>query len=267
MSGVVLDSPRTRTGPIVSRSALAKLGGALALSIPLVLTVDLVSAAVGLLLGLAIILWSGLTPREFFLRTLPIWIAAPSVFITVSLYGVPSGAILFEWGVVRVSEGSLHLAAASALRLFAVGLPSIAMFASIDPTDLADGLIQKLRLSPRFVMGALAAMRLLGLLANDARSLALARRARGVADHGRIRRFFGAAFALFVLAIRRGTTLSTAMEARGFGVPGVRRTHARVAPFDGRDWALIAVCALISGTAVGVAVATGAWNFVFTIAA
>lgn len=267
MKAGVLDSPRTRSGPIVSRSALAKLGGALALSVPLVLTVDLVSASVGLVLGLAIILLSGLTPREFFFRTLPIWVAAPSVFITVSLYGVASGAILFEWGVMHVSEGSLHLGAASALRLLAVGLPSIAMFATIDPTDLADGLIQKLHLSPRFVMGALAAMRLLGLLANDARSLALARRARGVADHGRIRRFFGSAFALFVLAIRRGTTLSTAMEARGFGVPGVRRSYARIAPFDRRDAMLIVVCGLISGVAIGVAVATGAWNFVFAIAA
>lgn len=62
MNGVTLDSPRTRTGPNVSRSALAKLGGALALSIPLVLTVDLVSAAVALALGLVIILMSGLTP-------------------------------------------------------------------------------------------------------------------------------------------------------------------------------------------------------------
>ncbi len=264
---VILDSPRTRTGPIVSRSALAKLGGALALSVPLVLSVDLVSAAVALALGLGIILMSGLTAREFFFRTLPIWIGAPSVFVTVSLYGVASGEILFEWGVMRVSEGSLELALASALRLFAVGLPSIALFASIDPTDLADGLIQRLHFSPRFVMGALAAMRLLGLLTNDARSLALARRARGVADHGRVRRFFGAAFALFVLAIRRGTTLSTAMEARGFGVPGIRRTHARVATFDRRDALLILVCLAISGTAVGVAVATGAWNFVFTIAA
>lgn len=263
---ITLDSPRTRTGPIVSRSALAKLGGALALSVPLVLTVDLVSATIGLLLGLGIIVNSALTPREFFVRTLPIWIAAPSVFITVSLYGVARGDVLFEWGVIRISEGSLELAVASAVRLFAVGLPSIAMFATIDPTDLADGLIQRLHLSPRFVMGALAAMRLLGLLANDARSLALARRARGVADHGRIRRFFGAAFALFVLAIRRGTTLSTAMEARGFGMP-VRRTHARVATFDGRDLLLIVVCLAISGTAVGVAIVTGAWNFVFTIAA
>ena len=57
------------------------------------------------------------------------------------------------------------------------------------------------------------------------------------------------------------------MEARGFGVPGIRRTHARVATFDRRDALLILVCLAISGTAVGVAVATGAWNFVFTIAA
>lgn len=262
----ILDSPRTRAGLIAPRSALAKLGGALLLSLPLMLSVDLVSAAVAGVLAVPLILLSGLTPREFFWRTLPVWIAAPSVFVTIALYGVASGQVFFEWGFMRVSEGSLDLAAASALRLLAIGLPSIALFATIDPTDLADGLTQRLRFSPRFVMAALAAMRLLGLLAQDARSLALARRARGVADSGRVRRFFGAAFALFVLAIRRGTTLATAMEARGFGAPGIRRTYAREARFERRDWVLMGVCAGISAIAVGVAVATGAWNLVFTIA-
>lgn len=263
----VSTSSRQRAGFIAPRSALAKLGGALALSIPLVLTIDLVSACVALALGLMLIFNSGLSVREFFMRTLPIWIAVPSVFITITLYGFASGAILFEWGVVRISEGSLHLAIATGLRLLAIGLPSLALFASIDPTDLADGLAQRLHFSPRFVLGALAAMRLLGLLAHDARSLSLARRARGVADRGRVRRFFGAAFALFVLAIRRGTTLATAMEARGFGAPGMKRTYAREATFDRRDWALVLGCALIAAVAVACAVATGSWNFVFAIEA
>ena len=139
---------------------------------------------------------------------------------------------------MRVSEGSLVLALATTLRVLAIALPSVVLFATVDPTDLADGLGQVLRLPARFVLGALAGLRMVGLFLDDWRALELARRARGVADRGRIRRFLGMAFALLVLSIRRGSKLATAMEARGFGAPGPR-TWARESPFggaSGRSW-------------------------------
>ena len=103
------------------------------------------------------------------------------------------------------------LAGAIFLRVLAIAVPSVVLFATTDPTDLADALAQLVRLPARFVLGALAGLRLVGLLIDDWRELAMARRARGVADTGRIRRFAGQTFALFVLAIRRGTKLATAM--------------------------------------------------------
>ncbi len=255
-------TPRQRGGWIAPRSPLAKLVAGIVLAFPLVVTLDLVSAGVALALGMIFVLGSGLTPREFFLRTLPVWLAAPAAGITIALYGRASGAALWDWGFVHVSEGSVHLAAATMLRLLAIGLPSIALFASIDPTDLADALAQRWHLPSRFVLGALAAMRLLGLLTDDVRALGMARRARGVADTGRIRRGLGTSFALFVLAIRRGTTLATAMEARGFGAK-TARTWSRPAPFGGRDWLLIIVAALISTIALTASVLTGSFAFVF----
>ena len=69
------------------------------------------------------------------------------------------------------------------------------------------------------------------------------------------------AFALFVLSIRRGSTLATAMEARGFGGRGAR-TWARESRFGWREWMLLAAGAAISATAVAVAVVTGSWNFI-----
>ena len=257
-------SPRDRGGLIAPRSALAKLGTGFLLSIPLVLTLDVVSASVALVLGVGLIVCSGLTAREFFLRTIPIWIAAPGAGITLALYGKPSGEVHFHWGLMQITDGSLELALATMLRLFAIGLPAIAVFASIDPTDLADGLTKRLHLPARFVLGALAGMRLLGLLTDDMRALGRARRARGVADSGRVRRAFQTAFALFVLAIRRGSKLAMAMEARGFGGPG-KRTFSREVPFAGADWALMGVGAAISAIALAAAVATGEWRFVLTM--
>lgn len=255
-----MSAPR-RDGPIAGLNPVAKLGAALLIALPLVLTIDPVSALVALVLELPLLLAAGLGPREFWTRTLPVWIAAPLAGVTIALYGATSGEVYAEWFVVRVSEGSLTLAVATVLRILAIGLPAVVLFVTVDPTDLADGLAQLLRLPARFVLGALAALRLLALIGDDWRALSLARRARGVADTGRVRRAVGMAFALFVLSIRRGSALATAMEARGFGAPGPR-TWARASRFGWREWMLLLVGATISATAVAVAVVTGWWNFI-----
>ncbi len=251
----------TRRGGISTVNPVAKLGAALAIALPLVLTIDPVSAAVALALELPLLLMAGLGPRRFLRRTWPVLLAAPLGAVTIALYGAEGGTVYAEWFVIRVSEGSLTLALATLLRILAIGLPAVVLFVTVDPTDLADGLAQIVRLPARFVLGALAGMRLMSLLAEDWRALALARRARGVAESGRIRRGVGMVFALFVLSIRRGSTLATAMEARGFGGAGAR-TWARESRLGGRDWALIGAGAAISATALAVAVLTGSWNFI-----
>ncbi|WP_375385309.1 energy-coupling factor transporter transmembrane component T family protein [uncultured Microbacterium sp.] len=256
-----LDQRRDRRGPIAGINPVAKLGAALLIGAPLILTIDWVSAATALALESVLFVFAGLTWREFWVRTSPVWIAAPLTAVTIALYGAVDGQIFFEWFLVRVSEGSLDLALATFFRVLAIGLPAVVLFVTVDPTDLADGLAQILRLPSRFVLGALAGMRLIGLLTDDWRALALARRARGVADQGRIRRLFGMAFALLVLSIRRGSKLATAMEARGFGGSGTR-TWARESRFGGREWMLLAVGAAISAIAVTVSVATGSWTFI-----
>ncbi|MBO0981562.1 energy-coupling factor transporter transmembrane protein EcfT [Microbacterium sp. SD291] len=250
-----------RTGPIATRSALAKLAASLLIAVPLVFSIDVVSASVALLLEIPLLVLAGLGAREFWTRTALLWIAAPLGAVTIALYGVNSGEIHFEWLLMRVSDGSLSLAAATAVRVLAIGLPAVVLFVTVDPTDLADDLAQRLRLPARFVVGALAGMRMLGLLVEDWRALGLARRARGVADQGRIRRALGMAFALFVLAIRRGTSLATAMEARGFGGTGAR-SWARESVWTWRDTVLVLSSAVIPVVAIWVAVATGAWNFI-----
>ncbi|MDQ1573722.1 MAG: energy-coupling factor transport system permease protein, partial [Actinomycetota bacterium] len=148
-----------------------------------------------------------------------------------------------------------------ALRILAIGLPAVVLVITIDPTDLADGLAQLVRLPARFVLGSLAALRLVGLFIDDWRSLELARRARGVADRGRLRRFAGQVFALLVLSIRRGSKLATAMEARGFGASG-QRTWAREASFGSREWVLVALGVAIAAAAISASVLTGHWNFI-----
>ncbi|MCU1438308.1 MAG: transporter [Naasia sp.] len=239
---------------------IAKLAASAVLAIALVFSLDVVSASVALALELLLLPFAGLDGRTFWRRTLPIWAAAPFAGLTILLYGRSSGTVHIEWLLVRISDGSMELALATMLRILAIALPAVVLFATVDPTDFADGLAQLLRLPARFVLGALAGLRLLDLFGDDWRALALARRARGVGDAGRVRGFFGQAFALLVLAIRRGSTLATAMEARAFGAPGPR-TWARRSRLSRADALLVAAAAGIAVTAVGAAVALGEWAF------
>lgn len=238
---------------------VASLLGVIGLGICLVLSLDVVSAAVALALEIALAPLLRVPLRTLLLRTAPVLVAVPMTGLSIALYGRASGHVWFDLGFAHVSDGSLVLAAATMLRVLAVGLPAVALFVRADPTDLADGLAQLLRLPARFVLGALAAVRMITLLGDDWRQLAMARRARGVADTGRVRRGASMAFALLVLALRRATTLAGAMESRGFGAPGPR-TWARPARFGGREWAVFSTLVGIGLVAIAVAVAAGVWR-------
>lgn len=240
---------------------VAKFAATFVLAIVLVLSIDWVSASVALALEFVLFFWAGVSLRTFFTRTLAIWIAAPLGAFTILLYGRPSGETHFQFLLIEVSDGSIQLAIATLLRMLAIGLPAVVLFITIDPTDLADGLAQVAKLPSRFVLGGLAGLRLIGLFLDDWRSLELARRARGVADRGRLRRFASQAFALFVLSIRRGTKLATAMEARGFGGDG-KRTWARESRLRWPDAVLIGLAVLVAASAATVSIATGNWNFI-----
>ena len=271
-SGPTVTAPTTATDP-VGRAAppvrqrggvrgvqpVASMLGVLALGLCLVLSLDVVSAAVALALELLLLPLLRVPVRTLLLRTSPVLVAVPLTALSIALYGRPSGREWFDLGFVHVTDGSLTLAAATALRVLAVGLPAVVLFVGVDPTDLADGLAQLLRLPARFVLGALAAVRMVTLLGDDWRQLGMARRARGVADTGRVRRGASMAFALLVLALRRATTLAVAMESRGFGAPG-RRTWARRARFAGAEWAMVAVLVGVGVVSIAVAVGAGTWR-------
>jgi energy-coupling factor transport system permease protein len=253
--------PASRATGLASVNPVARLAAALALTLVLVLSLDVVSAGTALLLELLLLPATGIRPRALLVRGIPIWIAAPGAGITILLYGRTSGDVYAQFLLVVISEGSVLLAVATTLRVLAIGVASLILFSSVDPTDLADGLAQVWRLPSRFVLGALAGVRLVGLLLDDWRSLELARRARGVADRGRVRRFAGQAFALLVLSIRRGSKLATAMEARGFGGPGAR-TWARPSVVGRRELLVLIVAGLVAAASVTASVAAGTWDFI-----
>jgi len=179
------------------------------------------------------------------------------------LYADPEGTVFWSFGFAAISEGSIWLAVAVTLRVIALGLPTILLFGRTDPTELGDALAQVAHLPSRFVLGVLAGTRMLGLFLDDWRTMSLARRARGVGDRGAVRRFFSMAFVLLVFAVRRGTKLAMAMEARGFG-SGIPRTWARPSRLHPRDAVAVAGGLVIMAIAIAAAVASGVFRFVWT---
>jgi len=256
---VSLVVPEIRRSWIASVNPLAKLVVSLLVAVTLVLSIDVVSAGIVVAVMVVLLPFAGLSARQLAVRTSPIVISAVLACIATALYGVDEGATLLALGPVTVTEGSVGLAVAILLRVLAVGVPAVVLFATTDPTDLADALAQLAKLPARFVLGALAALRLVGLLLEDWEALGLARRARGVADRGRIRRFLVQAGTLLVFAVRRGGKLATAMEARGFGGEAPR-SWARRSVLRPRDVAVMAVGVLVVAAAVTTAVLVGSWR-------
>lgn len=263
---MIIDPRDVRPTVISAANPVTKLIAALVITIALVITVDLVSAGVALALQLLLLPATGLPLRGFAKVIAPITVAALIGGLVAVVLGVDSGARIAGVGPLVISEGSLRDGAAISLRVIAIALPGVALLVSTDPTDLADALGQKLRLPATFVLGALAGLRLVGVMTSQWRTLTMARRARGLGDAsgplGSSRVLAGQAFGLLVLAVRRGTRLATAMEARGFGSP-TQRSWARESRFSARDGVVVAGAIVLAATSTAVAIWAGTWNFIW----
>lgn len=264
MSVDIIATPRS-TAWLARANPLAKLGAGLAVTLVLLISVDWVSATVALILECALLPLAGLSLRMLLLRGWPILVAAVVGGYGTALLAPKTGELLLAVGPITFTSGSLEAGIAIALRGMAIALPGIIVLASTDPTDLADALAQKLRLPHRFVLGALAAMRLVGLLVAEWQTLGMARRARGVGgEPGLIRGLkaqLGQAMALLVQAVRRATRLAVTMEAKGFGAGP--RTWARVSTFSRQDLWIASGGVVMAAVSVSAAVVLGTWNPVF----
>lgn len=258
----VVPDPRA---PLARANPVAKLAGGLVLLVALFGSLDGVTALIVLAVLAALLVgWSGLDPRALVGRAWLIGVAAVSIGVFNVLFApVQAGAILVEAGPIRIGAETLLDGIGLSLRLLAIALAGLLATATSQPTDVADALVQQLRVSPRFAIGVLAALRLLPLLAQEWQTIGMARRARGV-EAGRspvaaVRLFAGQLLALLVGAIRRGTRMALAMEARGFGARECRSV-ARVQHMRIVDWGWIGGAALLSGVAIALSIALGTWQ-------
>ncbi|MDT0302384.1 energy-coupling factor transporter transmembrane component T family protein [Streptomonospora wellingtoniae] len=244
-------APDSRSGGLPRRAWLpradpaGKLMAAVLVTAGLIPVVDPVTSGIVLAAGLALLPFAGLD------RARMLALGGPLV-----LMGASIGFVNLVFG----EEGPVA-ALGAAVRLLAIALPSLLAAVTSDPTDMADSLVQRLRMPERPAIAVLAALRLVPLLFEQWRTLGRARRARGLDAGGNPARaaaiFAGKAFALLVRSIRTGILLAMAMDARGFA--GGPRSHARLSAWRARDTALVASAAAVLGGAHAVSAAVGTW--------
>ena len=250
MTSLALGPPRVtalgRINPIAQLIAIAVV------TVVLLTSLDVVTPAVVVAAELCLLPAAGLAaPRLLWRRTWPLLLGAGSVALVNVLLSADADA----------TDG-----AALGLRVVGLALPGVLLVATTDPVRLADALTLHWHVSTRFAFGALAALRLVPLLVGEVEAVRLARRARGVEARtpwSRARLLAGIVFALLVGAVRRGSRLATAMDARGFD-SGIPRTNARGSQLRARDAAFVAGTIAVCALAISVSVLAGAWHPVLT---
>lgn len=254
------EKPSSPSKIIASINPAVRLLGALVSCLLMVISLDIVSSSAACLLVFVSLTAAKYGIREIIRRTWIIFLGSAASAVSVLLYGQVSGQVYAHWGIITVSQGSVMLALATALRIIAIGVPAIALISGIDPTGLADAFSQQFHLPDRFVYGGLAGMRLFSVISDDWAALSLSRRSRGIGGKSRTADFISQSFALLVLSIRRSTSLSTAMQARGFG--GYRkRSHWRLSTVHKRDYVYVALCIAIPVLALLAAWFAGTFTF------
>ncbi len=253
--------PVVRSTALARCNPLTKIAVALILMVGALLSIDPVSAGVVLLAAVLALPATGL---DLVAAAKRLWFLPAGALLAAwgtALLAEKTGDVVVDFGPVLFTTGSLAAAAAIFVRALALAIPLIVLASTIDPRDLADALIQHLRLPEVVVVSVLAASRLLGLLVSEWQVLAMARRARGVAGGSLLRRtgsLFSGVFVLLVVSIRRATTLAMAMEGRAFGRPG--RTWRRRSRFAVRDVVAVLLSLAVCAVAIGAAHMLGVWN-------
>ena len=260
LTPIILDP----VAPLARANPVSKLAAALVLLVALFASLDGVTAGVVLLGLVALLPASGLSVRTLLGRAWLVGVTAISIgAFNVLFAAVQLGPTVVDVGPLRIGAETLANGGGLVLRLLAIALAGLLATATSDPIDVADALVQQLRVSPRFAIGVLASLRLLPLLAQEWQTLGMARRARGV-EAGRspvaaVRLFAGRLLSLLVGVIRRGSRLALAMEARGFGALPCRSV-ARPQRMRASDWAWIGGALALAALAVGVSLALGTWR-------
>jgi energy-coupling factor transport system permease protein len=200
-------------------------------------------------------------PKErivFLLRALlPVTILMPLIWVIF----YPAGEVIISIGIIDIHGESLAEGLTVALRIQAMTFAIFALLFTTDTDTLMQGLV---RLKMPYTWGLMLslALRYVPNFANSYSSVQQAQQARGLEYEStrglkRVREMMPVLVPMIIGSFRSSEQMAIALEARGFGAPGVRRTYLNVIHMRAMDWAIVTIGLLAAGALLVVNIVYG----------
>lgn len=198
-------------------------------------------------------------PLKYMLKGLKSVIFILMFTVVLNIFFTSAGNVLFEWGIIKVTDEGLIIAAKMGIRLILLIVGSSVLTLTTSPIELTDGIESLLK--PFTKIGVPAheiammmsiSLRFIPILLEETDKIMKAQTARG-ADFesgniiNRAKAMIPIMVPLFISAFRRAEELAMAMEARCYR-GGVGRTRLKSLKYAKRDAAafiiIIIFCAI-----------------------
>jgi energy-coupling factor transport system permease protein len=255
------DSYLGRRNPVIKLAALLVVIGALTF------VFDPWTPALFLLLALAVGRGLGGLSLGKLVRILAVFLPAlVGVLLANVLFNrLNAGAApLVTIGPVAVTASALRTAGSLGFRMLAFAAFSAVFVLTTDPSELLLSLAQQLRMNYRVAYGTMAGYRMVPLLRSEFDTIRSAHRARGLEEPpgllGPWRQLVRYAVPLLAGAVRRGTRVALAMDARAFGAFSTR-TYRRRLEVGAGDWAFLVGTVLTAAGLIAALTAAGITRF------
>ena len=160
----------------------------------------------------------------------------------------PFGPEVLTIGPLQLTAGGLAQGAALGLRLLAMALSIFLWLYTTDSQGIVRGMV-KLGLPYPWGLSVGLALRFIPTLRESYETITQAQRARGLDLEGtrglrRVRALLPGFVALMVSSLRTSENVARALEARGFGAPGIQRSYLTDIVFRSLDWLYILLIAI-----------------------
>ena len=190
-------------------------------------------------------------PVKFMFKGLKAIVMLLMITVVFNIFLTP-GKVLWQWGILHVTEEGLKLAGRMAIRLTYLVIGSSLMTLTTTPNQLTDGLEKGLGFLKRFhvpvheiSMMMSIALRFIPILVEETDKIMKAQMARGADfESGNLvqkaKAMIPLLVPLFISAFRRATDLAMAMEARCYR-GGDGRTKMKPLVYQSRDYIAYAI--------------------------
>lgn len=187
-------------------------------------------------------------PRTLAVAHVPFLAFALGLFV-VNVLSRP-GEVLWQAGILRVTEEGISVGAALAARTLLIGILAIGFLASTGPVALMTSLHQNARLGARLTYAILGGYRMLQEMPREWQTIRHAHAVRAPLRRDgslpRSPRFLaGVVFTLLVVSVRKGERLAQSLESRGLGLEP--RSTWRPVVVQRADWCFVAAVLAVLG--------------------